>query len=127
MTTTAAPQGDAPAGLSNLDRFLPLWIGVAMVVGLGLGRALPGLDDLLDTVRIDTVSLLIALGLLLMMYPVLAKVRYANLPMQPLPRLGAARPRRPAGLPVEQVRPIVEQIERRSLALLDELLGGAPG
>ena len=79
MTTTAPPQDRAPARLSNLDRFLPLWIGVAMAAGLGLGRAWPGLDDLLDTVRIDTVSLPIALGLLSMMYPVLAKVRYSHL------------------------------------------------
>ncbi len=65
--------------LSTLDRFLPLWIGAAMVLGLGLGRLFPGLDDALDRVKIDTVSLPIALGLLLMMYPVLAKVRYSRL------------------------------------------------
>jgi ACR3 family arsenite transporter len=65
--------------LSTLDRFLPVWIGVAMAVGVGLGRLFPGLDDTLDRVKIDTVSLPIALGLLLMMYPVLAKVRYSRL------------------------------------------------
>ena len=65
--------------LSTLDRFLPLWIGAAMVSGIGLGRLLPGLDDALDRVKVDTVSLPIAVGLLLMMYPVLAKVRYAKL------------------------------------------------
>jgi arsenite transporter len=65
--------------LSTLDRFLPVWIGVAMAVGLGLGRLFPGLDATLDRVKIDTVSLPIALGLLLMMYPVLAKVRYSHL------------------------------------------------
>lgn len=65
--------------LSTLDRFLPLWIGVAMVLGIGLGRIFTGLDDTLDRVKIDTVSLPIALGLLLMMYPVLAKVRYSKL------------------------------------------------
>jgi arsenite transporter len=65
--------------LSTLDRFLPLWIGVAMVLGIGLGRVFTGLDDTLDRVKIDTVSLPIALGLLLMMYPVLAKVRYSKL------------------------------------------------
>lgn len=73
--------GDAPVieKLSTLDRFLPLWIGAAMALGIGLGRVFPGLDDTLDRVKIDTVSLPIALGLLLMMYPVLAKVRYSRL------------------------------------------------
>ena len=64
--------------LSALDRLLPLWIGVAMAVGLLLGRAFPDLDDQLDRVKVDTVSLPIAVGLLLMMYPVLAKVKYRS-------------------------------------------------
>ncbi|WP_281425117.1 ACR3 family arsenite efflux transporter [Modestobacter italicus] len=67
------------ARLSTLDRFLPVWIVVAMVAGLLLGRLVPGLDDALDAVRIGEVSLPIAVGLLLMMYPVLAKVRYTEL------------------------------------------------
>jgi ACR3 family arsenite transporter len=84
MTTTITPPpaGDEPAvleRLSTLDRFLPLWIGAAMLVGIGLGRIFPRLDDTLDRVKIDTVSLPIAVGLLLMMYPVLAKVRYSKL------------------------------------------------
>jgi ACR3 family arsenite transporter len=65
--------------LSTLDRFLPVWIGVAMVVGLLLGRMIPGMDDALSTISIDGVSLPIAIGLLIMMYPVLAKVRYDRL------------------------------------------------
>jgi ACR3 family arsenite transporter len=83
MTDTGAPPSPADAAvldkLSTLDRFLPLWIGLAMVVGIVLGRVFTGLDDTLDQVKIDTVSLPIAVGLLLMMYPVLAKVRYSKL------------------------------------------------
>ncbi len=81
-TRAAAPPVDDSAvieKLSTLDRFLPLWIGVAMAVGLGLGRLIPSLDDGLDRLQVGTVSLPIALGLLLMMYPVLAKVRYEEL------------------------------------------------
>lgn len=65
--------------MSTLDRFLPVWIGIAMVVGLLLGRGVPGLGDALATVEVDGISLPIALGLLVMMYPVLAKVRYDRL------------------------------------------------
>ncbi|PKZ63859.1 arsenical-resistance protein [Gordonia terrae] len=65
--------------LSVLDRFLPVWIGAAMVVGLLLGRTVPGVGDALASVELDGISLPIALGLLIMMYPVLAKVRYDRL------------------------------------------------
>ncbi|WP_327090354.1 ACR3 family arsenite efflux transporter [Nonomuraea sp. NBC_01738] len=67
------------AGLSTLDRFLPLWIGLAMAAGLLLGRLVPGLNTALEAVKIGEISLPIALGLLLMMYPVLDKVRYDRL------------------------------------------------
>jgi len=77
--TVADPLAAAPARLGVVDRFLPAWIGLAMVAGLGLGRAFPGLNDALDAVEIDTVSLPIAVGLLVMMYPVLAKVRYSRI------------------------------------------------
>ena len=73
------PDGPVLQRLSTLDRYLPVWIVAAMAVGLVLGRALPGLDDALDTVQVADVSLPIAVGLLLMMYPVLAKVRYGEL------------------------------------------------
>ena len=71
-------QADAPivVHLSAMDRMLPVWIGLAMVLGLVLGRLIPELDEALNAVKIGQTSLLIALGLLLMMYPVLAKVRY---------------------------------------------------
>jgi len=58
---------------------LPVWIGVAMAAGLLLGRWVPSLDIALQKVQIDGISLPIALGLLIMMYPVLAKVRYDRL------------------------------------------------
>jgi arsenite transporter len=75
---TAPPDGHRPvvARLGVLDRFLPVWIGAAMAAGLLLGRLVPGLNSALNQVAIHGTSLPIALGLLLMMYPVLAKVRY---------------------------------------------------
>lgn len=78
--TVSAETAPAVVGrLSRLDRFLPLWIGLAMVAGLLLGRLIPGLNAALDAVKIGGISLPIALGLLIMMYPVLAKVRYDRL------------------------------------------------
>lgn len=71
---------DRPAAeLSVIDRFLPLWIFLAMAIGVGLGRVFPDLGDALDRVKVAGVSLPIAIGLLWMMYPVLAKVRYESL------------------------------------------------
>ncbi|MFA1548953.1 ACR3 family arsenite efflux transporter [Actinomadura chokoriensis] len=75
----AQPTGAVASRLSVLDRFLPVWIGAAMALGLLAGRAVPGLDDALESVEVDGISLPIALGLLAMMYPVLAKVRYDRL------------------------------------------------
>jgi ACR3 family arsenite transporter len=65
--------------LSTLDRFLPLWIFAAMALGLLLGRAFPGLGAALDRVKVAGVSVPIGIGLLWMMYPVLAKVRYETI------------------------------------------------
>jgi len=76
---TGAPEAPVLERLSVLDRFLPVWIGAAMVTGLLLGRLIPDLDDWLDAVTVGSVSLPIAIGLLVMMYPVLAKVRYSRI------------------------------------------------
>ncbi|MDT0446252.1 ACR3 family arsenite efflux transporter [Streptomyces johnsoniae] len=73
------PPADAAAitaKLSTPDRFLPVWILAAMAAGLLLGRAVDGLDEALADLEVGGISLPIALGLLVMMYPVLAKVRY---------------------------------------------------
>lgn len=79
MPVTNTEHPGAVARLSTLDRYLPVWIGVAMAAGLLLGRAIPGLGTVLQKVQIDGISLPIAVGLLVMMYPVLAKVRYDRL------------------------------------------------
>ncbi|MCC3652856.1 MULTISPECIES: ACR3 family arsenite efflux transporter [Streptomyces] len=78
-TTAEDPGSSVVAKLSTLDRFLAVWILIAMAVGLGLGRLVPGMNDALAAVEIGGISLPIALGLLIMMYPVLAKVRYDKL------------------------------------------------
>ncbi|NHC21995.1 ACR3 family arsenite efflux transporter [Nocardioides sp. IC4_145] len=75
-STAGTRETQAVPRLSTLDRYLPLWIGLAMVAGLLAGRWVPGIADALDAVTVGSVSLPIALGLLVMMYPVLAKVRY---------------------------------------------------
>jgi len=71
-------QGPVVGRLSLLDRFLPVWIAAAMGIGVGLGRLLPHLDTWLSKVKLAGTSLPIAIGLLVMMYPVLAKVRYGE-------------------------------------------------
>lgn len=70
--------GAVAGQMSALDRWLPVWIGVAMAAGLLLGRMVPGVGELLAAVEVDGISVPIAAGLLVMMYPVLAKVRYGR-------------------------------------------------
>ncbi|MEU9338408.1 ACR3 family arsenite efflux transporter [Streptomyces sp. NPDC048290] len=76
---TAAPARPVDVRLPFLDRYLALWILAAMAAGLALGRLVSGLGDALARVTVAGVSLPIALGLLVMMYPALAKVRYDRL------------------------------------------------
>ncbi|KSZ56146.1 arsenic transporter [Rhodococcus pyridinivorans KG-16] len=79
MTTTNTEHPAVVGKMSTLNRFLAVWIGAAIVVGLLLGRMIPGFGEALSFIEIDGISLPIALGLLIMMYPVLAKVRYDRL------------------------------------------------
>ncbi|ANP71357.1 ACR3 family arsenite efflux transporter [Cryobacterium arcticum] len=77
MTTDDQPVS-APARLGSTDRLLPVWILLAMGVGLLLAVVAPGVGDVLHAFSIGSVSVPIAVGLLVMMYPVLAKVRYSD-------------------------------------------------
>ncbi|MGH3825903.1 MAG: ACR3 family arsenite efflux transporter, partial [Pseudonocardiaceae bacterium] len=72
-TGSATGHAGVVGTLFTLDRLLPFWIFAAMLLGLGTARVIPGLGPAVNAIQVEGISLPIAAGLLIMMYPVLAK------------------------------------------------------